>query len=388
MNIRGIYIPLCALIDESKYMEYNVGLLFFAINLIFIVTNLCGWVLKRFYMPKAYEADFVTLFPAQRLVAALYFMQIFELPYMFHIGSADALFYVNAFSILFFSSIMFIMAEGYFFLRYFTKQYLMLYFLPVTLVLLPLLMQAFGVISLPQGYKTWMFWVVTALFTYYFYLNIRITIKIRQAIHRLDIAEYSSEEDFPVRFAKRIQWLPIFICVTMYACFVADNAWVKFARDILFIVVNVWFSMYTLNPWRTAFSSEELEILNENGEDKPVSRSHMSAERYAELSTRIKELMEKEEGFKNSHLTLEQLMIDMKIETNRSYVSETIGQLGYKSFYDMINQYRLEYAIQYIRSHPEEQLKKVALECGFGTQYAMNKVFRNYKKSTPSSFKK
>lgn len=369
-------------------MEYNVYLLFFAINLIFIVTNLCGWVLKYFYIPKAYETDFKSLFPAQRFVAALYVMQIFELPYLFHIGSADSLFYVNAFSTLFFSSMMIIMAEGYFFLRYFTKRQLALFFLPVIPVLVPLLLQAIGIISLPQGYKTWMFVAVTALFSYYFHLNIRVTIRIRKAIHRLDIAEYSSEEDFPVRFAKRIQWLPIFICVTMYACFVADSAWVKFARDILFIVVNVWFAMYTLNPWRNAFSSEELEILEEDKNDSPALRSHMSAERYAQLSARIKELMEKEEAFRNPHLTLEQLMTDMHIETNRSYVSETIGRLGYKSFYDMINQYRVTHAIDYIRSHPEEQLKKVALECGFGTQYAMSKTFRTYQECTPSSFKK
>lgn len=369
-------------------MEYNVSLLFFAINLIFIVTNLCGWILKRFYIPKAYQADFTTLFPAQRLVAALYVMQIFELPYLFHIGSADALFYVNAFSILFFSSMMIILAEGYFFLRYFTKRQLTFFFLPVILVLIPLLLQAIGMISFPQGFQTWMFIAVSALFACYLYLNIRITVKIRKTIHRLDIAEYSSEDDFPVRFARRIQWLPLFICVTMYACFLADSAWVKFARDILFIVVNVWFCMYTLNPWRTAFSSEEQKILEEESDGKITSQSHMSAERYAELSTRIRELMDKEELFKNSHLTLEQLMIHMNIETNRSYVSETIGRLGYKSFYDMINRYRLEYAIDYISSHPEEQLKKVALECGFATQYAMNKVFRNYKKGTPSSFKK
>lgn len=367
-------------------MEYNTGLLFFATNLIFIVTNLCGWILKRFYMPKAYEADFTTLFPAQRLVAALYIMQIFELPYLLHIGSADALFYVNAFSILFFSSMMFILAEGYFFLRYFTKRQLTFFFLPVVLVLLPLLLQTIGMISFSEGAKTGVFTVITLLFSGYFYLNIRITAKIRKAIHRLDVAEYSSDEDFPVRFAKRIQWLLIFVCVTMYACFVADSVWVKFTRDILFIVVNVWFSMYTLNPWRTAFSREEQEVL----ESAPpsASRSHMSAERYAELSARMEELMEKEEVFRNPHLTLEQLMLHLKMETNRSYVSETIGRLGYKSFYDMINQYRVEYAINYIHSHPEEQLKKVASESGFSTQYAMSKVFRAYKEGTPSSFRK
>lgn len=368
-------------------MEYNVALLFFVANLVFIVTNLNGWILKRLYTPIAYAANYSTLYPAQHLVASLYLLQLFELPYLLNIDNPDALFYVNAFSVLCFSSMMILMVKGYFFLQKQTLRQLVLHFAPAVLVLTPLLLQAVGLVVLPKGSKMWMFIIVSGMFLIYFYHIISITKRINRAIFQLREMEYSSEEDFPVSLARRLRYLPVSICLVVYISFAVDNAWVKFVRDAIFIVVNVWFAILTIDPWRTAFTSEEQTMLKDDKEDRAISQSHMSAERYAELSTRVRQVLDDEKIFLNPHLTMERLMVDMKMDTNRSYVSETIGRLGYKSFYDMVNRHRVEYAIAYIRSYPEEQLKKIALECGFSTQYAMSKAFRTYKKSTPSSFR-
>ena len=90
-------------------------ILLFAVNLTFIVTHLYGWLLKWFYRPEAYREHFHELFPAQRSVGVIYLLQLFELPYLLQIGDPDALLYVNAFSLLFFSIQMLIMCEDYFF---------------------------------------------------------------------------------------------------------------------------------------------------------------------------------------------------------------------------------------------------------------------------------
>ena len=74
--------------------------LLFSANLAFILTNLYGWLLKWFYRPRAYDEDFLRLFPAQRAVGWLYLLQVLELPYLLNIGQADALLYVNTFSVL------------------------------------------------------------------------------------------------------------------------------------------------------------------------------------------------------------------------------------------------------------------------------------------------
>ena len=91
-------------------------LLFFAVNLVFIVTNIYGWLLKRFFVPEAYRSNMRELFPAQQLVANFYLLQLLEVPYLLMVGQPEALFYANGTALLLFSSYMLIMVRSYFFL--------------------------------------------------------------------------------------------------------------------------------------------------------------------------------------------------------------------------------------------------------------------------------
>ncbi len=63
-------------------------LLLFTANLAFILTNVYGWLLKWFYKPKAYNENFVQLFPAYKPVGLFYLLQVLELPYLLRIGRA------------------------------------------------------------------------------------------------------------------------------------------------------------------------------------------------------------------------------------------------------------------------------------------------------------
>ena len=51
--------------------------------------------------------------------------------------------------------------------------------------------------------------------------------------------------------------LPTLVCVLLFTNFWFDNIWAKFVRDLIFIFANVWFCIFTLNPWRKAFSKRE-----------------------------------------------------------------------------------------------------------------------------------
>jgi len=135
-------------------MPLSSYLLLFSANLAFILTNLYGWLLKWFYRPRAYDEDFLRLFPAQRAVGWLYLLQVLELPYLLNIGQADALLYVNTFSVLVFSLQMLVMCEGYFFpeVRHLPSDYWV--FLPPIVPLLPLFLQACGLIGLPEWHRT------------------------------------------------------------------------------------------------------------------------------------------------------------------------------------------------------------------------------------------
>ena len=74
----------------------------YSVNLAYLITNLYGWLLKRFFVPNAYKENVKELYPAQRSVAQFYFLQLFEIPYLLKVGEPEVLFYVNGSGLLVF----------------------------------------------------------------------------------------------------------------------------------------------------------------------------------------------------------------------------------------------------------------------------------------------
>lgn len=372
-------------------------LILYSANLTFILTNLYGWLLKWFYRPKAYDEHFHELFPAQRSVGALYLMQLFELPYLLHIGDANALLYVNAFAVLVFSLQMLVMCEGYFFpaIKHSAREYWI--YLPAIFVLLPLFLQALGLFTLPEGHRQWTFVVVTAVFIPYLWLSVRMALRIGQGIRQANEATYADTDDFPVRFAQYIQWVPTGICVLMVLNFYADHPTVKAVRDVFFTGVNIWFCVFTLNPWRESFAvggrlheptvslADEQESVMQARELSDAS-FRLSDDRYADLSQRLETLLTVEHVFTESHLRLD--AIAANLGTNTKYLTEVIQRKGYSSFYDMICQHRVRHAISLIRQHPDLRLFDIAHDCGFSSPSSMTKAFASQGKQSPSFYRR
>ena len=358
-------------------------LLLFAVNLAFILTNLYGWILKWYYRPKAYNAHFHELFPAQRSVGVLYLMQIMELPYLLQVGDADALLYVNAFAVLFFAARNAARASV---LDH--KWYWL--FMPAALVLAPLLLQALGMVKLPDGYRPLAFVAVSVVFAAYFALSVHMALKIGQAVRRANEDTYADSDDFPVRFAQYVQWLPTFICVLMAINFYADNAIVKAVRDVIFTGMNIWFCIFTLNPWRQPYADRTDEIVKAAADDMaepaPVAGTfRLTDERFMQLSRKLDDLLTKERIFTEQHITSD--LLTARLGTNATYLSEVIRRSGYQSFYDMICQHRVRHAISLITAKPDERLLVIAEECGFSSPASMTKAFKQLGKQSPSAYR-
>ena len=364
--------------------ERTTYLILFAANLTFIVTNLYGWMLKWFYRPKAYREQFHELFPAQRAVGLIYLIQILEIPYLVQIGNPDALLYVNSFSVLIFSLQMLVMCEKYFFPRAVHRKREYTIFIPGVIILLPLFLQAVHLINLPDGYRPWVFGIVSVVFLFYFTLNLKMALRIGRMVKQVNEAAYSDSDDFPVRFAKYIQWVPTLVCVLLFTNFWFDNIWAKFVRDLIFIFANVWFCIFTLNPWRKAFSKREEEII-EQMEQPDNAAYRLSDKRSKELCNKLEDMLIKEHIFTEPHITIDILI--QRLGTNSKYITEIIRRSGYQSFYDMICQHRVRHAISLIHQNPDERLHVIADQCGFSSPSSMAKAFQSQGKPAPSSFK-
>ena len=370
-------------------MTDTAYMILYSANLAFIITHLYGWLLKWFYKPEAYREHFYELFPAQKAVGIIYLLQIFELPYLLQIGDSDALLYVNAFSLLCFSIQMLIMCEGYFFpeIKHRLNGYWL--FIPAIVVLLPMFLQTVNLINMPEGWRVWSVGAVSLLFITYFSLSVRMALRIREAVRRTNEDQYADSDDFPVRFANLIRWVPTLVLVLLAINFYADDPWVKFGRDILFIVANVWFCILTLNPWRKVTSelpeqTETPEVPEmQNPSDSTVHQ--VTNARFDDLAHRLEVLLTQEQIFTEPHITSDVLI--SRLGTNSKYLAEVIRRSGYQSFYDMISQHRVRHAISLIHQHSDERLADIAEQCGFSSQASMTKAFKAQGKETPSTYR-
>ena len=385
--------------------------LLFAANLAFILTNVYGWVLKWFYRPRAYDEEFQRLFPAQRSVGTLYLLQALELPYLIQLGLAatsatdstfdSALLYANTFALLIFPIQMLIMCESYFFPSKKHPPLHYLLYLPAALLLALLLPSALGLAVLPAAVIPWVKAATALVFLIYFWRSVRMAQKIGNAIRDASEQAYADEDDFPVRFAGRIQWLPIGICAAMAINYLVDDPTFKAVRDVIFTGINVWFCILTLNPWRTVLSPAAERIILQIDPDAetddaetdetaventpPIDRS-LSEARLDDLASRLDHLMRHDLLFTEEHIMSDTLC--QRLATNTKYLTEAICRLGYANFYDMINQHRVRHAISLINQQPDRLLQDIAHDCGFSKPSAMTRAFKSQGKPAPSTFRR
>ena len=97
--------------------------------------------------------------------------------------------------------------------------------------------------------------------------------------------------------------------------------------------------------------------------------------------------MESERLYLNKNLTLNDLAKAMG--TNRTYVSNYLGTVLGQTFYDYVNQLRIEkMSIPMMQEHPEFKLEYVASESGFSSISTFRRAFVKLTGQTPSQFGK
>ena len=169
----------------------TLQLIMFSANFAFIITNLYGWLLKRYYVPEPFRGQFDELYPAHRLVATLYLLQLFEIPYLFNIGEPAALFYVNGTAVMFFSSYTYVLVKGYFFLDEFSPKRMLVFMLPVVICWLALLLPVVGLIEFSDTFK-----VVTNVWFVFYTLNPHRTVRpeVAKAVDDEMVAEDENKQ--------------------------------------------------------------------------------------------------------------------------------------------------------------------------------------------------
>lgn len=358
-------------------------ILCFSVNLTFIVTNLYGWLLKRFFVPEAYKENLDELYPAHHSLANFYLLQLFEIPYLINIGQPESLFYVNATGLLVFTSFIGVLLENYFFPTKKPNKTRYLLLLPMWACWVALLVPVFQKELFTLDYQRIMTAIVMVAFVGYLFQLNRIRLKLKKRMQELDEDEYSNEEDFPVKLARNIMWIPLTLCLMLTVNFLFNDPLVKMVRDVFFTVFNVWFMIFTLNPHR------KIKTLPISDDEKPeeetaLVKHHITEEQRKELEIKMIALIQEQQLYLEGHFTMSDLV--KRMSTNKTYLSEVIAGSEYGSFYQLINTLRVAHACRLLEQDPTLKMEQVALASGFSSGSAFSQVFKRIKGISPSEY--
>lgn len=190
-------------------------------------------------------------------------------------------------------------------------------------------------------------------------------------------------ENYSYRKNIDIDWLNIVILlfvINMILCVVVYNNPTS---------TNFYFYYaYCLVMWAFIIHKSDTQKILTIPFEKNIDEKEESIEIMFSLSQRweeqLQDLFEKDKMFLQQSLTLKD--VATKIGTNRSYLSEYINNKKNSTFFDYVNNYRLEYAVKLL-SDKNKKITKIYLESGFNSFATFARVFKNKYGCTPKYYR-
>lgn len=159
-----------------------------------------------------------------------------------------------------------------------------------------------------------------------------------------------------------------------------------FGLIILIVVIS---TLVHRNRTLKSLYERNLELLNQTRPVQTVKNLHKDDPkgRFKELYDQITQLLEEEQLFRKDDLSLKDF--SEKMGTNDKYVSQSISMYSDKTFYQLVNFYRVgETRRKMIEGGSSSQIKEIMYECGFRSRSTFNSAFKELTGMTPSQFKK
>lgn len=130
--------------------------------------------------------------------------------------------------------------------------------------------------------------------------------------------------------------------------------------------------------------TEEIEKANNK---QQAQKQGLSDSRIEEILVKVVEAMDREKLYQEPELTLQDLSTRLKFPSYQ--VSTAINEGMKKSFYDLVNGYRVEEAKRLLMNpkNRDYTILSVGFEAGFNSKTTFNTVFKKFTGLTPTSFR-
>ena len=152
----------------------------------------------------------------------------------------------------------------------------------------------------------------------------------------------------------------------------------------VFIILTGYFGLK-----QSVVRAQEIKAPSDEPEEKrKYAGSYLKEEQSLAYREKLEAFMEDEKPFLINDLTIQQLA--EKVDIPSHYLSQIINESYEQNFFDFINGYRVEEVKTKIRNpeYDNFSLLGIALDSGFNSKTAFNRVFRKVTGMTPSEYKR
>lgn len=133
--------------------------------------------------------------------------------------------------------------------------------------------------------------------------------------------------------------------------------------------------------------AEEIEFSKSNEEKQSVQKSRIEESKVEEIISKIIAAVRNDKMYQESELSLQSLAD--KIKYPSYLVSQVINERLKKSFYDLVNGYRVEEAKRLLLDSKNKNytILSVGFEAGFNSKTTFNTVFKKFTGLTPTEYR-
>ncbi len=220
-------------------------------------------------------------------------------------------------------------------------------------------------------------WIIDASFIFVVCYSIGFACYFPYAMRRYNRMlsdNYSNTEYIHVRWLK---WVAVMlaICLTVWITSCYFTSWITDSIYQLTLMTLWVFTLYYADRQKS-IELAPASCGKESVETTPSETGHI---RFAQ---ELERLLHKERIWLNPHLTLTDLA--MQVGTNRSYLSNYLNNTLHTTFYDYINSFRMQAAIDELHNpQSTATMVEIAERCGFNSLSTFRRVFM---RSTGCSF--
>lgn len=201
-------------------------------------------------------------------------------------------------------------------------------------------------------------------------------ISILNALYKITILYYV------LHFIVLIRWL-----VTFMFGLGEIRSWVVTLDGFAFLFCTCWYLFVALNKpeFFRGVNSDLKPITEVVLKPKPIPSMVEEKDKEIEL---LKNFMLEKEPYLDSSLTIQDLSEQVKIPVKD--LSTLINLYMDKHFFDFVNEYRIEKAMQILKDPSQKELTvlEILYQVGFNSKSSFNTSFKKYTGKTPTDFRK